>query len=62
VLRAEPVVALYEQGKVHHVGRHDILEDQQTSFPVANEHDDLVDAVVYALSELSEPVRRITAY
>ena len=62
VLRAEPVVALYEQGKVHHVGRHDALEDQQTSFPVANDHDDLVDAVVYALTELAEPVRRMTAY
>jgi len=62
VLRAEPVVALYEQGKVHHVGSHDALEDQQTSFPIANDHDDLVDAVVYALTELSEPVRRVTAY
>lgn len=30
VLRAEPVVALYEQGRVHHVGRHVGLEYQMT--------------------------------
>lgn len=30
VLRAEPVVALYEQGRVHHVGRHVGLEHQMT--------------------------------
>lgn len=51
-LRAEPVAALYEQGKVHHVGLFQELEDQMTSFPVANEHDDLVDALVYAITEL----------
>ncbi len=52
-LRAEPVVGLYEQGRVHHVGMHAAMEDQQTSFPVGNEHDDLVDANVYALTELT---------
>jgi phage terminase large subunit-like protein len=30
VLRAEPVVGLYEQGRVHHVGRHAGLEFQMT--------------------------------
>lgn len=30
VLRAEPVVALYEQGRIHHVGRHVGLEHQMT--------------------------------
>lgn len=30
VLRAEPVVALYQQGRVHHVGRHVGLEHQMT--------------------------------
>ena len=52
-LRAEPIAALYEQGRVHHVGIFEDAEDQMCSFPVANEHDDLVDAAVYALSDLS---------
>ena len=52
-LRAEPVAALYEQGRVHHVGIFDEAEDQMISFPIANEHDDMVDAVVYALSDLA---------
>lgn len=63
VLRAEPVVALYEQGRVHHVGVFPVLEEQQTAFPVATDHDDRVDATVYALTELAKPERRsITAY
>ena len=53
-VRAEPVAALYEQGKVSHVGVFPELEDQMCSFPVANEYDDMVDAVVYALTELSD--------
>ena len=64
-LRAEPVVALYEQGKVHHVGPFPVLEDQQTSFVPPGggvENDDRLDATVYALSELAVPVKSITAY
>ena len=30
--RAEPIAALYEQGRVHHVGTFPELEDQMTSF------------------------------
>jgi predicted phage terminase large subunit-like protein len=52
-LRAEPISRLYEKGLVHHVGPFAALEEQMTTFPVANEHDDLVDALVYALTELS---------
>lgn len=51
-VRAEPVAALYQQGKVHHVGIFASLEDQMCTFPVANEHDDLVDALVYGVTEL----------
>ena len=51
-VRAEPVAALYEQGKVHHVGVFAEAEDQMAAFPVATEHDDLVDALVYAITEL----------
>ena len=56
--RAEPVAALYEQGRVHHVspiGRANpliTLEDQMIVFPVAAEHDDLVDALVWGVHEL----------
>ena len=51
-VRAEPIAALYEQGKVHHVGAHTQLEDQMVTFPVAADHDDLVDSLVYAITEL----------
>jgi phage terminase large subunit-like protein len=57
VLRAEPVSALYEQGRVHHVGQYVELEDQQCSF--TSDYDrsrdgspDRVDALVFALTEL----------
>lgn len=53
-VRAEPVAALYEQGRVHHVGIFAELEEQQTSFPIANELDDVLDAVVYAITELED--------
>ena len=32
VVRAEPVAALYEQGRVHHIGTFPQLEDQMTNF------------------------------
>ena len=50
--RAEPVAARYEQGRVHHVGVLGDLEAQLTQFPVAAEHDDLVDALVWAVTGL----------
>lgn len=52
-LRAEPVAALYEQGRVHHVGEHRDLEDQMAAFTGdGGEHDDRVDALVHALTEV----------
>ena len=50
--RAEPVAARYEPGRVHHVGVLGDLEGQMTVFPVAAEHDDLVDALVWAVTGL----------
>src|SRR5690606_14127821 len=52
--RAEPVAALYEQGKVSHVGAFKELENQMiTPTPAGTEgHDDRVDALVWALTEL----------
>jgi len=53
-LRAEPVAALYEQGRVHHVGLFAELEEQQTTWvPDAGmPSPDRVDAVVWAFTEL----------
>lgn len=51
--RAEPVAALYEQGRVHHCGTFGAGEDQMCGFPVSDGLDDQVDALVWALSELS---------
>lgn len=52
--RAEPIAALYEQHKIHHVGMLAQLEDQMTSWdPLAGDKSpDRVDALVWALSEL----------
>jgi len=53
-VRAEPIAALYERRKVRHVGAHmAAMEDQMCAFPVENDNDDMVDALVYALTELS---------
>lgn len=53
--RAEPVAALYEQNRVRHLGRFDLLEDQMCSFTGASSASaspDRVDALVWALTEL----------
>ncbi|MGO4451838.1 DNA-packaging protein [Phyllobacterium sp. TAF24] len=55
-LRAEPIAALYEQGKVRHAGRFPALEDEMCDFTHAGlssgRSPDRVDALVWALSEL----------
>jgi phage terminase large subunit-like protein len=53
-VRAEPVAALYEQGKVHHVGAFGPLEDQLCSFAPDNYDGspDRLDALVWAFTEL----------
>ena len=52
--RAEPVAALYEQKRVHHVGTFPDLEDQQCAFTPqgSRRSPDRVDALVWALTEL----------
>jgi hypothetical protein len=58
MVRAEPVAALYEQGRVHHIGTVPQLEDQMTNFTsdidraAAGYSPDRVDALVWAFSEL----------
>lgn len=54
--RAEPIAALYEQGRVHHVGGMPELEDQLASFTAdgyqGDGSPDRADAAVWALSDL----------
>lgn len=52
-IRAEPVAALYEQGRIRHVGRLSRLEDQMVGWqPGEGASPDRVDALVWALTEL----------
>jgi len=55
-LRAEPIAALYEQGRVHHVGYYAKLEDEMCEYEpgVSVDSPDRMDALVWALTELSE--------
>jgi phage terminase large subunit-like protein len=53
-IRAEPISALYEQGKVHHVGAFPQLEDQLCEWVPGDKSPDRLDALVWALTELSE--------
>ncbi len=58
VVRAEPVAALYEQGRIHHIGAFPTLEDQMCGFTpdldrkTAGFSPDRVDALVWALTDL----------
>lgn len=56
VVRAEPVAALYEQGRVSHVGTFPELEDQMMQFGpsgyVGEGSPDRADALVWALTEV----------
>lgn len=55
-LRAEPVAALYAEGRVAHVGAFDALEDQMCAFGadglVKGRSPDRLDALVWALTDL----------
>jgi phage terminase large subunit-like protein len=52
-IRAEPVVSLYEQGRVHHLGNFPTLEDQMcTWLPGAAESPNHMDALVWMATEL----------
>ncbi|MDP1911296.1 MAG: terminase family protein, partial [Hyphomicrobium sp.] len=56
-LRAEPVAALYAEGRIAHVGLHTTLEEQMLAFGAdglsRGRSPDRVDALVWALSELA---------
>lgn len=61
IVRAEPISALYEQGRVHHVGRFDKLEDQMCLFTrdvdrTPGNSPDRVDALVWGLSAIFDRI------
>jgi phage terminase large subunit-like protein len=50
--RAEPISALYEQQKIHHVGFFSDLEDQMCEWVPGDKSPDRLDALVWSLTEL----------
>lgn len=56
IVRAEPIAALYEQGRVHHIGSFPVLEDQMCDYdPVSSKKSpDRMDALVWALTQLAD--------
>lgn len=52
LVRAEPIAALYEQGKIHHVGYFADLEDQYCEWQPGDKSPNNMDAAVWALTEL----------
>jgi phage terminase large subunit-like protein len=56
MLRAEPISALYEQGKVHHLGVYPELESQMCTYTGdrPKPSPDRLDALVWGLTELSK--------
>lgn len=63
-VRAEPVAALYEQGKVHHVGNLAMLEDELCSWVPGESKNspNLLDAATWAITALSGKQATIRAY
>lgn len=61
-IRAEPIAALYEKGEVHHVGAFPELEDQMCEWLPGDESPDRMDALVWAITELAEPVEEFACF
>ena len=65
MVRAEPVSALYERGRVHHVGKaFELLEDQMCGYVpgLVSKSPDRMDALVWAITELLIDVDRTPSY
>jgi len=62
-LRAEPVSALYEQGRVFHVGNFEVLEDQLVSWEPLGKIDspDRLDALVHGFTSLMVKAKPLSA-
>jgi len=53
IIRAEPIAALYEQGRVHHVGSFPEMEDEMTTYTLEESWSpNRLDALVWALTGL----------
>ncbi len=52
LIRAEPVSALYEQGRVHHVGSFPQLEDEMCEYDGTGKSPNRLDWLVWALTDL----------
>ena len=63
-VRAQPVSALYEQGRVHHVGYFPELEEQLTTWtPEDAKSPDRLDALVWGVTSLmTRPVRAVQSF
>ena len=54
-VRAEPIAARYEQGRVHHVGEFPILEEQLCAWaPGSRDSPDRLDALVHGITRLRQ--------
>jgi phage terminase large subunit-like protein len=62
IARAEPISALYEEGKISHVGELPDLEDQMCAMTsagfIGEGSPDRADALVWAITELSSKSKR----
>lgn len=57
VIRADPIVALYERKLVHHVGQLEQLEDQLTGWVPGQSSPDRLDALVHGITDLAKITR-----
>ena len=66
VVRAEPIAAAYKEGRVHHIGPQEHLQDLEqqmcdfTPVPAPGAKDDRVDALVWALTDLGIQGQHVT--
>lgn len=63
-IRAEPISAIYEQGRGHHVGRFDYLEDEMTMWEPGMASPNRLDALVWAGTELmlGKPAPKVRSF
>ena len=61
VLRADPVISMYERGMVSHVGEFEALENEMCTWdPQDSASPNRIDALVYALLELTQQTNKAT--
>jgi len=58
-LRAQPASLLYQQGRVHHIGKFDKLEDEMCLWSEGDASPNRLDALVWAITALKEKVKNM---